>query len=109
MRKLVSAMKNKSTRDTITFLVPIVTAVVAGIWAVVTYFVPGHADRQAVPPAIVQTPPANSASMGPQATVPSAPLATPAAPANVSANNGIAIGGNVANSTITVSPGSTEQ
>jgi len=105
-------MMNKTTRDTITILVPIVSAILAAIWAVITYFVPGHADRPVDPPVAVQVAtPAKGNSSGLLANTAGAPQAAElsASASNVSANNGVAIGGDVSNSTITVSTDPTEE
>lgn len=105
MRNFLGALKSKSNRDVIAFLVPIVTAIAAGLWAVVTYFVPGHTERLAAPAqAVVTSSPANVSPARSTASDGSAlPTVEKPVAATVSANNGVAIGGDVANSTITVS------
>jgi hypothetical protein len=96
-------MSSRKLRSAVTFWFPLLAAVAAAGWTVVTYFVPSSATERA--PAASHSPPL-AASVEPAASslAPPAIAAGQAAPA-VSATNGVAVGGNVDNSTISVAPG----
>ena len=100
MRSMLDTLKLKSTRDLILLLFPIVSAAAAAIWTVITFFVPAQPHPAANP-----SPKTEATSPAPTpAPTPTLIVAAPAAPApNVSAEGGVAVGGSVSNSTITVS------
>ena len=88
-------MRSSKLRAFATVWLPVISAIAAAIWTVVTYFVPGHANDK---PSVAVSPAAS-----PAATSSASRSSDPVAPASsVSATNGVAIGGNVDNSTITV-------
>ena len=97
MRSVLDTLKLKSTRDLILLLFPIVSAAAAAIWTVITFFVPAQPHPSANPP-----PKAEATSAAPTPAPTSAPMIAAPTP-NVSAEGGVAVGGSVSNSTITVS------
>lgn len=99
MTKLPAKSKTKSLSDVLITLFPILAAIAAGVWTVVTYFVPKPSET----PAIAQ----NNMTSSPRADKPASPDRhdVPTPPSVSATKNGIAIGGNVGNSTISVSSG----